>query len=278
MEKILIAIDSHDLDPNSVSFACHIAKLTQSKLSAVFLDDRRAARQLAFEAITEPTGIAAQTILEATLEQAESNTLRENNMLRFKQLATEEGVRSTIYLDRGVPAKELIAESLFADLLILDANTFGDLAGDPPSGFVKDIVHDAGCPVLIAPENFNGIDNIVFCYDGGRSSLYAMKQFAHLFPSLAGQRTKVVDLHPDSTSSLDQARIVTWLKTHFAGVDWLAVRPDEAKALFNFLSEKGDDIVVMGAYGKGLLSSFFTEDGQLGITRTTRVPLFITQH
>jgi nucleotide-binding universal stress UspA family protein len=278
MEKILIAIDSHELDPNTVRFACHIAKLTGSKLSAVFLENQRAVKRLAFAAITEPTFLAEQTLLEATLEQAEGHTLREKNMLRFKQLATAEGVHSSIYLDKGVPAKELIAETLFADLLILDANAFNDIAGDPPSGFVKDIVHDAGCPVLIAPENFNGIDNIIFCYDGGRSSLYAMKQFAHLFPRLAAQRAKVVDLHPDGTSSLDQARIITWLKTHYAGVDWLAVRPDEATALFSFLGEKGDDIVVMGAYGKGLLSSFFTQDEQLGITRTTPIPLFITQH
>jgi len=278
MEKILVAIDSHDLDPNTVRFACHIAKLTGSKLSAVFLEERRIARQLAFEAIGEPAFLAKQTLQDATLEQSASHAVREKNMLRFKALATEEGVPSAIYLDKGVPAKELIAESLFADLLILDANTFSDIAGDPPSGFVKDIVHNAGCPVLIAPENFNGIDNIVFCYDGGRSSLYAMKQFAHLFPGLTHQRTKVVDLHPDTTSPLDQARIVTWLKTHYAGVDWLAVRPDEAAALFRFLGEKGDDIVVMGAYGKGLLSSFFPDDWQLGITRTTPVPLFITQH
>ena len=278
MEKIIIAIDSQNLDENTVSFACHIAKLTGSKLSAVFLEDRRAARRLAFEAISEPVLTAEQTLLEATLEQTESHALREKNMIQFKELARGEGVHSSIYLDKGVPAKELIAETLFSDLLILDANAFGDIAGEPPSGFVKDIVHNAGCPVIIAPEAFNGIDNIVFCYDGGRSSLYAMKQFAHLFPGLGRQRAKVVDLHPDLTPPLDQARIVTWLKTHYTAVDWLAVRPDEAAALFSFLGEKGDDFVVMGAYGKGLLSSFFNQDEQLGITRTTPVPLFITQH
>ena len=278
MEKIIIAIDSHNLDENAVGFACHIAKLTGSKLSAVFLEDRQAIRNLALEAMTEPPAMAEQTILEAALEEAQGQTLREKNMLLFKELTKGEGVRSSIYLDKGVPAKELVTETLFADLLILDANAFGDIAGDPPSGFVRDIIHNTGCPVIIAPEVFNGVDNIVFCYDGGRSSLYAMKQFAHLFPGLAGQRAKVVDLHPDLTLPLDQARIVTWLKTHYAAVDWLAVRPDEAVALFRFLAEKGDDIVVMGAYGKGLLASFFPQDEQLGITRTTPIPLFITQH
>jgi nucleotide-binding universal stress UspA family protein len=278
MEKIILATDSQDLDPDIVRFACHIAKLTGSKLSAVFLEDRRTVRNMAFQAIAEPAVMAEQTALEAIFEQTQACSLRERNMLLFKQLTTGEGVRSSIYLDKGVPAKELIAETLFADLLILDANVFGDIAGDPPSGFVKGIVHDAGCPVLIAPENFQGIDSIVFCYDGGRSSLYAMKQFAHLFPGMGRQRAKVVDLRPDGTTPLEQARIITWLKTHFAAVDWLAVRHPEAEALFSFLGEKGDDIIVMGAYGNGLLSSFFIADEQLGITRTTRVPLFVSQH
>jgi len=278
MEKILIAIDSQELDPNTVRFACNIAKLTGSQLTAVFLEDNRARRRMAFQALGEPADIAGQTLLEAAVEEAETHTLLEKNILRFKALASGEGVRSHLYLDKGIPAKDLIAETLFADLLILNANAFGDIAGDPPSGFVKEIVHDAGCPVIIAPENFNGIDNIVFCYDGGRSSLYAMKQFVHLFPRLGSQRTKVIDWHPQSTPSIDQARIISWLKTHFAGVDWLAVRQDEVAPLISFLREKGDDLIVMGAYGKGLLSSFFPEDRQLGITRTTPLPLFITQH
>jgi nucleotide-binding universal stress UspA family protein len=278
MEKILIAIDSHDLDPKTVRFACHIAKLTGSKLFAVFLQDGRAARKMAFQALTQPIAVAQETLLEAAVEEAGSQTLLEKNMLQFKALATGEGVRCHLYLDKGIPVKDLITETLFADLLILDANTFSDIAGEPPSGFVKDIIHNAACPVIIAPENFNGIDNIVFCYDGGRSSLYAMKQFAHLFPRLATQRAKVIDWNAQSTSSIDQARIITWLKTHFAGVDWLAVRQDEVAPLVSFLREKGDDFIVMGAYGKGLLSSFFPDDPQLGITRTTPLPLFITQH
>jgi nucleotide-binding universal stress UspA family protein len=278
MEKILIAVDSHDLDRNTVRFACQIAKMTGSRLTAVFLEDQRTIRNLAFEAIAEPANLAAATLLEATLEEAEIHTLREKNMLLFKQLATDEGVRSTIYLDKGVPARELITETLFADLLILDASAFSDLTDEPPSGFVKDILHDAGCPVIIAPEYFNGIDSIIFCYDGGRSSLYAIKQFAYLFPRLSGQRVKVVDLQPQDTLSHDQARIIAWLKTHFSSVDWLSVRPDEAEALFDFLREKGDDIVVMGAYGNGLLASFFPQDTEPGITRTTPLPLFITHH
>jgi len=278
MEKILIAIDSRDLDHNTVRFACHLARLTGSKLTAVFLEDLGTQRRLAFEAIAEPAGQASLTLLEAALEDAQLPVLREKNILLFKKLAHEEGVRSTIYLDRGVPAEELIAETLFADLLVVDATTFAGMSDEPPTGFVKNILHDAGCPVIIAPETYNGIDNILFCYDGGRSSLFAMKQFAYLFPQLCTQHAKVIDIRDGETPSAEQARVIAWLKIHFADVEWLPRGPHIPAALFSFLLDKADDLVVMGAYGKGLLTSFFTDDPALGITRTTSVPIFITHH
>jgi len=36
MEKILLALDAHQLETNTIDFACFIAKLTGSKLTGVF--------------------------------------------------------------------------------------------------------------------------------------------------------------------------------------------------------------------------------------------------
>jgi len=278
MEKILIAIDSRNLEVDTVRFACHLAKITESKLTAVFLEDERSRRQMAFAAIAGPDALVERTVVELEWEESQVHHLRDKNIVRFKQFTAEEGVLSTVYLDRGVPVKDLITESLFADVLVLGANTFSDFADEPPTDFVKRIVHDSGCPVIIAPETFNDIDDILFCYEGGRSCLHAMKQFAYLFPGLTGQRVKVIDLKPEEPEPIEQARVIAWLKTHFEEVEWIRLGRLETEAFFSFLREKAGDLVVMGAYGKGLLASFFTEDTGLGIVRTTPVPLFIAHH
>jgi nitrogenase subunit NifH len=46
---------------------------------------------------------------------------------------------------------------------------------------MKDLLGDVQCPVLIVPDNFITVDKIVLLYDGGPSSLYAVKMFSYLF-------------------------------------------------------------------------------------------------
>ena len=39
MEKILLAIDAHNPDKNTLEFACYLARLTKSKITGVFLEN-----------------------------------------------------------------------------------------------------------------------------------------------------------------------------------------------------------------------------------------------
>lgn len=275
MEKILVAIDTCGFDANVVQFACHLARLTGSKLTGIFLEDRAAERMPVFEAIAKPDVQASQAVLEVMFEQQSVTALREKNILRFKDLTLREGVRSNIYLHKGVPVDDLVNESLFADVVVVDGAAFAELSDEPPTDFVRRVLHEAGCPVIVAPENFHRVDDIVFCYDGGRSSLYAMKQFAYLFPQLCMRRAKVIDLRKEGATPIEQARVIAWLRTHFTDVEWLGGGPEATDAFFTFLVEKAGDFVVMGSYGKGLLTSFFSEDAEHGMRRTTQLPIFI---
>ena len=91
----------------------------------------------------------------------------------------------------GIGVSEIISKSRFADVVILNAATCMTVYDENfPSFFVKNILNNAECPVIISPEIFNGIDNIVFCYDGSKSSVFAMKQFTYLFPEFKYTRAK----------------------------------------------------------------------------------------
>jgi hypothetical protein len=69
----------------------------------------------------------------------------------------------------------LIEESRFADLLIIDAETsFNRGLEANPTRFVKEILQHAECPVVISPVSFEGLDEIIFAYDGSASSVYAI--------------------------------------------------------------------------------------------------------
>ncbi|MBS1661421.1 MAG: universal stress protein [Bacteroidetes bacterium] len=271
MEKILLAIDSRQMEEGTTTFACHLARLTQSRLTAVFLEQPQEETTLVFGSAK---GNGASFIIGR--DEGVSSLVRQENISRFQRIASEENVDSSIYLDKGVPAEEIISESRFADLLVVNgATSFSDDAS-APTEFIRAVLQEPVCPVVIAPASFEGFGNVIFCYDGSKSSLFAMKQFTYLFPQLRAQRAKVIFIG-EVLPPREQAHITDWVKYHYTDVEWIIEEEESTEALFNYLLKKKNDFVVMGSYGKGLLASFFAPS-EAGELRTTSLPIFIAHY
>src|ERR1700742_4060957 len=146
MEKILLALDAMRLNTSTIDFACYIAKLSRSRLTGIFLEGLRDERPVLVEAEN-----GAATV--------------ETNIHRFREACVCRETLSLVHRDRGVPLSEIVAESRFADLIIIDPETaFNRKDAIVPGRFVKDVLRSAECPVLIAPYSSGNVDEIVFAY------------------------------------------------------------------------------------------------------------------
>ena len=165
MEKILLAIDAVHPDVGGLEFACYLAKLTKSRVSGVFMENLVADQKPVFRNMYEGSYLNWE-IDKDSPEYISKMALIEKNINLFKEKCIKEEARHEVLRNQGVPAKELIAESRFADLIVLDTETsFKDRPEEGPTAFVNEVLHDAECPVVIAPESFEGIDEIVFAYN-----------------------------------------------------------------------------------------------------------------
>jgi len=274
MEKILIALDNINMNESAVRFACYLAKQTDSILTAVFLDPLEIREEITCKQTANSTYFESHTVLAN--EDEISVAKRHDNITLFKKWAEEESAQVFIHTDKGIPFDEIIAESRFADALIVDA-AFSVQGADEnqPTDFVKDILHDAQCPVIVCHEPPEWIDNIIFCYDGSKSSIFAMKQFAHLLPELKSKRIKIIYLNAEEEMTKDdEDKITEWLMHHYTNdIEWLTLQDDSRTAFFDYLIKKKNDFVVMGSYGKGLLLSFFEKEKG---TATLGLPIFVS--
>jgi nucleotide-binding universal stress UspA family protein len=269
MEKIMLALDAHQLNMGTVDFACYIARLTRSKLTGVFLEgvapDDYGYMPGSGDASYEDGGkdLTEQQVMKAIEHFRESCICRETSNL--------------IHRDRGMPLSEVMEESRFADLIILDpATSFRRADRGIPSGFVKDVLEGAECPVLVAPYSFDAVEEIILTYDGTESSVYAIKQFAHLFPSLADRNVTVVSVRDGEGVSLEQQfKIKEWLKTHYPQVEFVVLNGSPSDELFGYLIDKKDAIVVMGAYGRAMFSRFFKPSQARLVMKSVNLPVFI---
>lgn len=275
MQKILLALDAHQLKMNAIDFACYLARLTRSKLTGVFLEDVLAERPDLAASIAY--GVPLGNPADANLSDEQSVTVTEQNIRLFREACVCREVVSRIHRDRGIPVGEMISESRFADLIVVDPETsLKPRVVSVPPPFVNDMLVDAECPVVLSPNSFERIDEIIFAYNGSASSLFAIKQFTYLFPDYREKKVEVVNIREDKEQSLEESfKMKEWLNEHYANVEFHLLKGSATDELFGHLLDRKNAFVVMGAYGRGLLSRFFRPSHARLIMRTLNLPIFI---
>lgn len=282
MEKLLVIMDSAEVNANTIRFAAYLTRLTHSKLTGIFLDNPEPvqADEVMMSETTGSSGMVMESIvIRKSSDDGNLEKMKEENIRLFREVAEQEGVN--VVVEPGeISTVDIIKKTRFADILVIDAKTqFYGIDQGGISRFVKEALQEAECPVIIAPEEFEAIDSIVFCYNGIKSSVFAIKQFMYLFPQLTYKRAKVINLNLETEhSEEDEQQFSDWLNYHFKDVEFLSMNDDAVPAFFNYLVKKRNDFVVMGAYGKGLLASFFGNDGNEDVGRTSSLPLFISHY
>ena len=276
MRKILVAINSISPDKNSLEFACYLGRLTNSKITGIFLENIAYEEALKLKPVNEIRYSDGQ-INEYPDPQINRTELIEKNISSYKEAVISRGVNFILHRDRGIPAYELTEESRYADILVLDAATsFNKHFEGTPTNFIKDVLKSTECPVIISPEGFEAVDEIVFTYDGSASSLFAIKQFTYLFPQLHDKKITVV--HINDTGEWNDAnrfKLKELLRNYYYDLHFEILKGNINNALFEYVLKKDNTFLVMGAYGRNALSRFFKPSRADLIIKTIPQPIFI---
>jgi hypothetical protein len=277
MEKILLAINGINVNRNALEFACYLARLTKSKIIGVFLENLVADENPVLKQMHGLRYLDWE-VDEKSDEYTSKMELIERNISIFKEGCINREVRFGFHRDRGVPAQELIEESRFADVIIADSETsFNKRYEGVPTEFVRDILKKTECPVIIAPENFDAVDEIIFTYNGSASSVFAIKQFTYLFPQLNDKRVNIVQANKKGQwEDSHRYKFKEWLKDHYTHLHFEAIKGETDTELFDYAFGKENIFLVMGAYGRNSLSRFFKRSHADVLMQTVTQPIFIT--
>jgi hypothetical protein len=274
MVKILLVINAHKPNVESFEFACNMATSAHSKLTGLFIENL----------FSDEAPASLESDYFDTVGQNETRTVftdTEQALRLFVQECAMRNIKAETYIDKGEPIQEVIYESRFADLLIVDPQiSFYDREEQLPSHFTKEILANAECPVLLAPEGSVTINEVVFCYDGSASSVYALKQFSYLLPAFKSKKALLLEVNKSGKEEFneDHRRIMNWLRAHYESVNYHALKGDAKEELFEYFFMKTGKLIVMGSYGRGMLSNFFKRSTADILIRTVDLPIFITHH
>ena len=277
MEKIVVAIVAGNIRKPVIDFACYLARLTHSRLTGIVLDHTETPE------LPEQKLLFALPYVETVIqEDLPGVDIRKKQALEtseeFSSICSNNGVNCTVHQRRGNAVKELCKEALYADLLVVDPEMqLGEEIESTPSLFIEELLSNAACPVVLAPQSFSGVDELLFTYDGSASSVYSIKQFSYLFPELSDTKVIVLQVDNDEQQPLtDRQQIAELLKTHYSSIGFSQVQGKVGYSLFGQLVGKKNSFVIMGAYGRSMLSRLFRKSTADLLIRTLNLPIFIT--
>lgn len=271
MRKIILAFDGDNFSEGAFQFARQLNEQDAVLLTGVFLP------RIAFSNPLIYAKAGKGVPLYVPLIDEEHMGIIERNVERFKMLCLSHGIEHRIHKDfEDFPLYELSKETRYADLLILGSEIFYEELGTAkPNVYLETTLHHSECPVVVVPEKFNFPQNVILAYDGSRNSVYAIKQFAYLFPELTNQRTLVLFSGKENGTLPDKSNIEELLARHFADLAFFTVDVDFKKYFATWTIQKSTPIVVAGSYGRSAFSQLFKKSFITELIKDYKTPVFI---
>lgn len=275
MKKILLVFDGLNFSEGAFEFARRLNKKNKILATAVFVPQVNYANLWSFAAA--PGGaIAAPSIPLVEVEEAERIG---KNMERFEILCANNNIDFKIhkdYYDFALP--ELKRESRFADLVILGSESFFSNVGiGEPNDYLKMVLHDVECPILLVPEKFVFPESNVLTYDGSDSSVFAIKQFAYLFPEFSAQPTLLVYSKREFENDIPDVKYIEELVArHFPDLTIMKLHFDPKDFFASWVRDKKNALVVSGAFGRSSISRLFKKSFINNVIKDHKLSIFIT--
>ena len=275
MERIVVLMQPNAIDRGLLDFACYLSNLTNSMLTTLFLhpvEEGAADTALAGMPLAGQVSIPVHARRESAAHSGSVDAKKE-----FLSLCENRGLRWMPEIIDVFALDEVLLESRFADLFVIGADlSWSNEAQPVPTTLVEDILRKSESPVIVAPLHFDGVEEIVFAYDGTASSVYAIKQFTHLFPQLQDQGVTFLEVSEDNTRTIEyKEKITDYLKMHFSSIGYKVLTGQPENKLYSYFLGKEKVMVVMGAFGKKAVPSFFRHSTANLFLKTTSLPLFV---
>ena len=272
MKKITIAFDNMHFSNGALEFVRRLNEIEPVLLTGLFLPQSSYAALWNYN----PGGVGEPLYFPVARELHPGTV--ENNIAVFEKVCRHNNIDYILHNDSyDFDLEELKKESRFADVLLIGSEVFyKDLSYDVPNAYFRDALHYAECPVLLVPEQFEFPETNILTYDGSGSSVYAIKQFAYLFPQMCGHDTLLVFAKREREIEFPDEEYITRLAArHFEKLTLLKLPVDTKKKFTNWIEGRKGSIVVSGAFGRSMLSQLFNKSFISGLITDHRLPVFI---
>ncbi len=271
MKKILLAFDGTHFSTGAFEFARQLNELEPVLVTGAFLPQALAANLWSYA-----DGMSGPMFIP--LVEGRDTEVMQENIAKFETLCQKHGIEYRVHedlFDFALP--ELKQETRFADVLIIGSEVFYENLGGKLNEYLQDVLHGSECPVLVVPEKYDFPETIILSYDGSESSVYAIKQFAYLFPELSKKPTLLVYAHEDGKNEFPkQSNIEELAARHYSDLTLMKLDMPPKKYFGTWMENRRSALLVSGSFGRSGVSQLIKKSFISDVIADHRLPVFTT--
>jgi nucleotide-binding universal stress UspA family protein len=279
MKKIIAAFDGLKFSESTKAYSIHLAKQCNAHLVGVFLEEFSYTSYKIYD-LVRAKGKSTESIKKKW--DKKDTKRRAVAVANFEAACKKEGLNYTIHRDRSVAIQELLHESIYADLIVIDSReTLTHYPEKVPAEFIRHLLSNVQCPVLVVPHLYKPVSKLVLLYDGEPTSVHAIKMFSYILPALKPYTTEVITVN-DRRQNLqlpDPRLMKEFMKRHFPKAGYTVLKGSAETQIVNYLkNQKELPLVVLGAYRRGMVSRWFRPSMADVLMKDLRLPLYIAHN
>jgi len=271
MKKIILASESKQFTRAAMEFLSQIHKQESLFVVGGFSHSLNHARLS--EISSQPNMGLAVELVEQDREALDEN------ILLFEYYCERQRIKCRIHEEKyAFEIDELVSESRFADILVMNAKLLGNGVDAAESKLhIKQVLHKAECPVLLIPDTYTAFKRIAIAYDGKKESMFALKQFCYLFPEFLNLPTEIVFLSKNEETDVPRLKVLKeYVNQNFSSINICKVNIDPKKDLAGWASDRKDVLVIAGSYGRAGAFNSVADSFIDPILDIHQLPVFIT--
>lgn len=169
------------LNLHVLSAATDIAKESSSLVHCIQLKRMKPSKAFKYPFLSDMS-LTQNPIYDEMKEEADIQLFKDEIQL-IKDESKSSGINLHLSEEHETSIEQLIDQSVFADLIIMDVNTdYSDYLSMPMNASLKDLFADAYCPVYMVTKSSMPVEKVIFACEDSHSSMHAIKMYSYLFP------------------------------------------------------------------------------------------------
>lgn len=275
MKNFIAVFDGYRMSESTLDYAVWLSKDSGALLTGVFLD------AFFYHNYNLGSVLKHESKPDEVIDVLDERDRKQRDLavFHFEKACAEAGINYAIHRDENMPIQELKYESMFADLIIINEHeTFSRSTEFILHDFINDLLAHSHCPVMVVPDVFSPITELVCLYDGSPSSIFAIKMFGYLFGTLKDLPVTVFTVNDEDAEVLylpENLQIMALTDRLFSNITYEVLKGHVKAQFLSNIEESKNKLVLLGAYQLNAITRLFTHGLADQLMTMRDMPLFI---